>query len=46
MYIIIGIILSKSVELSDIAEKLKDDFTDQMKKVKLKEYIDFLRNQQ
>ena len=28
VYIIIGIILSKSVKISDIAEKLKDDFTD------------------
>lgn len=26
VYIITGIILSKSVELSDISEKLKDDF--------------------
>lgn len=28
VYIIIGIILSKSIVVSDISEKLKDDFTD------------------
>lgn len=36
VYIIIGIILSKSVELSDIAEKLKDDFTDANEESKIK----------
>jgi len=43
VYIIIGIILSKSVELSDIAEKLKDDFTDATEDSKMKRIYRFFK---
>lgn len=36
VYIIIGIILSKSVQISDISKKLKDDFTEATKDSKMK----------
>jgi len=39
--IIIGIILSKSVELSDISERLKDDFSEGTKDSKLKRIYRF-----
>jgi Transposase DDE domain len=41
VYIIIGIILSKSVEISDISEKLKDDFTDGNEDSKIKRIYRF-----
>jgi hypothetical protein len=41
VYIIIGIILSKSVEISDISEKLKDDFTDGAEDSKIKRIYRF-----
>lgn len=41
VYIIIGIILSKSVVVSDISEKLKDDFTDATEESKIKRIYRF-----
>lgn len=41
VYIIIGIILSKSVVISDISEKLKDDFTDATEESKIKRIYRF-----
>jgi hypothetical protein len=41
VYIIIGIILSKSVIISDISEKLKDDFTDATEESKIKRIYRF-----
>lgn len=41
VYIIIGIILSKSVVISDISEKLKDDFTDATEEGKRKRIYKF-----
>ncbi len=43
MYIIIGIILSKSVVISDISEKLKDDFTDATEESKIKKIYRFFK---
>ena len=44
VYIIIGIILSKSVIISDISEKLKDDFTDATEESKIKRIYRFFSN--
>ncbi|MBC8589939.1 IS4 family transposase [Wansuia hejianensis] len=44
IYIIIGIILSKSVVISDISEKLKDDFTDATEESKIKRIYRFFKN--
>jgi hypothetical protein len=41
VYIIIGIILSKSVVVADISEKLKDDFTDATEESKIKRIYRF-----
>lgn len=41
VYIIIGIILSKSVQISDISEKLKDDFTEATEDSKIKRIYRF-----
>ena len=41
VYIIIGIILSKSVQISDISEKLKDDFTEATEDSKMKRIYRF-----
>jgi hypothetical protein len=43
IYIIIGIILSKSVVISDISEKLKDDFTDATEESKIKRIYRFFK---
>ncbi len=43
VYIIIRIILSRSVELSDIAEKLNDDFTDANEESKIKRIYRFFK---
>ena len=43
VYIIIGIILSKSVVISDISEKLKDDFTDATEGSKIKRIYRFFK---
>jgi len=43
VYVIIGIILSKSVVISDISEKLKDDFTDATEESKIKRICRFFR---
>ena len=44
VYIIIEIISSKSVKISDIAEKLKDDFTDATEESKMKRIYRFFNN--
>lgn len=43
VYIIIGIILSKSVKASDISQKLKDDFTDATEDSKIKRIYRFFK---
>jgi hypothetical protein len=44
VYIIMGIILSKSVKISNISEKLKDDFTDATEESKIKRIDRFFRS--
>ncbi|OAA84839.1 hypothetical protein [Clostridium ljungdahlii] len=44
VYIIIGIILSESIVISDISKKLKDDFTDATEESKIKRIDRFFRS--
>lgn len=43
VYVIIGIVLSKSVVISEISQKLKDDFTDATEESKIKRIDRFFR---